>query len=267
MKLNKLTEQEVNDIIKKDGLDLSTFEIQTTLEPNIFDKDEYMYPEIRNRLLMIADDFFESLNIGWVDISDIILTGSLANYNWSKYSDVDLHILLNFEEVDENVELVKEYFDSKKSLWNEQHDITIKGYDVELYVQDSTEPHISSGVYSVLWDGWVVQPDKTSREIDTEKVKQKVNNIITSINGIYRMYKSGEYDKTIRMIDNLKEKIKKMRQSGLEREGEYSFENIAFKVLRRTGYLGKLFDMKNKSYDKSLTLKENFKLKNGNKLK
>jgi len=267
MKIKKLTEQEVNDIIKKDSLDLSTFQIQTTLEPNIFDKDEYMYPEIRNRLLMIADDFFESLNIGWVDISDITLTGSLANYNWSKYSDVDLHIILDYNDVDENQELVEEYFDSKTTVWNDRHDITIKGYDVELYVQDSNIEHYSSGVYSILWDGWVVKPDNKERSIDVDKVKQKVNGVVTAIKGIYRMYKAGDYDKTIRMIDNTKKKLKKMRQSGLDREGEYSFENIAFKVLRRTGYLGKLFDMKNKSYNKSLTFKENFKLKNSNKLK
>ena len=256
MDIKKITEQEVNDIINKENIDLSSFEVRSTLNPKIFDKDQHMYEEIRRRLLMIADDFFETLSVDWVDIDDIILTGSLANFNWSKFSDVDLHILVDFEEVDENEELVKEYFNSKKNLWNDKHDITIKGYDVELYMQDTEEPHVSSGVYSILWDGWVVKPDSTKREIDSKKVEQKVNTIIDSIEEIFFMYKSGEYDKTIRMISNLKDKIKKMRQTGLDREGEYSFENIAFKVLRRTMYLDKLSELETKAYDKSLTLDE-----------
>jgi predicted nucleotidyltransferase len=258
MDIKKITEQEVSDLIKKENIDLSSFEVRSTLNPKIFDTDQHMHLEIRRRLLMIADDFFETLKIGWVDIQDVILTGSLANYNWSKFSDVDLHILVDFVDVDENEELVKEYLNSKKNLWNETHDITIKTYDVEVYMQDTEEPHVSSGVYSVLWDGWIVKPDSTKKEIDSKKVEQKVNSIIDAIEEIYLMYKSGEYDKTIRMVKNLKDKIKKMRQTGLDREGEYSFENIAFKVLRRTMYLDKLSEIETKSYDKSLTLDESF---------
>ena len=263
MDIKNITEQEVNDIIDKENIDLSSFEVRTTLNPKIFDKTQHMHEDVRRRLLMIADDFFETLNVGWVDIDDIILTGSLANYNWSKFSDVDLHILIDFEQVDDNVELVKEFFNSKKNLWNEKHDITIKGYDVELYMQDTDEPHVSSGVYSILWDGWVVKPDATKKEIDSKKVSQKVNSMIDAIHEIYYMYKSEEYDKTIRMITNLKDKIKKMRQTGLDREGEYSFENIAFKVLRRTLYLDKLSEIETIAYDKSLTLDESkFRLRN-----
>jgi predicted nucleotidyltransferase len=264
MDIKKITEQEVNDLISKEKIDLSSFEVRSTLNPKIYDVDQHMHEEIRRRLLMIADDFFETLKVEWVDIQDIILTGSLANYNWSKFSDVDLHILIDFEDVDENIELVKEYFTSKKNLWNENHDITIKSYDVELYVQETKEPHVSSGVYSVLWDGWVIKPDSSKKEIDSKKVEQKVNSIVDTIEEIYFMYKSGEYDKTIRMIKNLKDKIKKMRQTGLDREGEYSYENISFKVLRRTMYLDKLSEIESKAYDKSLTLDESL---NNNKFK
>jgi hypothetical protein len=256
MDIKKITEQEVNDLIQKEKIDFSSFEVRSTLNPKIFDVDQHMHQEIRRRLLMIADDFFETLKIEWVDIQDIILTGSLANYNWSKFSDVDIHILLDFEDVDENIELVDEYFRSKKDLWNENHNITIKGYDVELYVQQTKQEHASSGIYSILWDGWVLKPDATKKEIDTKKVEQKVNSIVDAIEEIYFMYKSGEYDKTIRMVKNLKEKIKKMRQAGLDREGEYSYENIAFKVLRRTMYLEKMWEIESKAYDKSLTLDE-----------
>ena len=263
MKINRLKEQEVNDIIEKESVDLSSFKVKDTLNPKIFNKEDHMYSEVRSRLLMISDDFFETLDIAWVDIDDIILTGSLANYNWSKFSDVDIHILVDYEEVDDNVDLVREYFMSKKNLWNDKHDISIKGYDVELYVQDTEEPHVSSGVYSVLYGGWVVQPEKGEKKIDAQKVGQKVNNIVDSIKHIHGMYLEKDYDKAIRSIKTLKEKIKKMRQAGLDRSGEYSFENIAFKVLRRTEMLDKISEIETKAYDNSLTLVESIKyLKN-----
>ena len=114
-----------------------------------------------------------------------------------------------------------------------------------------------------MYDGWVVQPEKGAKTIDAQKVSQKVNNIVDSIKHIYEMYKEEDYDKTIRSIKTLKEKIKKMRQAGLDREGEYSFENIAFKVLRRTEMLDKLSTIETKAYDNSLTLVESIKyLKN-----
>jgi len=259
MEFKRLKEQDVNDIIEKEDIDLSSFKVKDTLNPKIFDSSQHMYGDVRTRMLMIADDFFETLDVGVVDIDDIILTGSLSNYNWSRFSDVDLHILLKFSDVDENETLVKEYFTSKKNLWNEKHDITIKGYDVELYLQDTEEPHVSSGVYSVLWDGWVVKPEKGEKSIDKKKVSQKVNSMIDSFKYIYQLFKEYEYDKVIRSIKNLKDKIKKMRQTGLDREGEYSFENISFKVLRRMGYLDKLSELETKAYDKSLTLNENIR--------
>jgi len=259
MKINRLKEQEVSDIIEKESVDLSSFKVKDTLNPKIFNEEDHMYPEVRSRLLMIADDFFETLDIGWVEISDIILTGSLANFNWSKFSDMDLHILLDFGEVDENEELVRSYFNSKKNLWNEKHNITVKGYDVELYVQDEDEPHVASGVYSVLWDKWNVKPEREDFKIDSKKVREKANNIIDTIKHFFELYKGGDYDKLIRSIKNLKEKIKKLRQTGLDREGEYSYENIAFKVLRRMEFLDKLSELETLAYDKSLTLDESIR--------
>lgn len=253
-----INEKEIAKSDKK--IDLSGFKMRDELHPKVWDEDKKLKPRVRRTLLKIANDYFEGLDMPEVDIIDVTFTGSLANYNWSKYSDVDLHILVKFEDVDENEELVKEYFNSKKNLWNEKHDITIKGYDVELYMQDTHEPHVSSGIYSIMWDGWIVKPIKGDKTIDAKKVTEKVNNIIDAIEDIYFMYKSDDYDKTIRKIQNLKSKIKKMRQSGLDREGEYSFENISFKVLRRMGYLDKLSEIETISYDKSLTLDESFRL-------
>jgi hypothetical protein len=254
MDLDNITEEEILEVVNPDDIDLSSFKIKKELNPNIFDENQKIHSDIRSRLLMIADDFFETLELPWIDIEDVTLTGSLANYNWSKFSDVDLHVMVDYKTVDENQGLVGEYLMAKKNLWNEKHDIKIKNFDVEVYAQDVNEEHISTGVYSILWDDWLVKPQKGERKIDSKKVKQKASSIIDGFDSVYMTYNEGEYDKVIRRISTIRGKIKKMRQAGLDREGEYSYENIAFKVLRRIGLLDKLAELENRSYDKSLSM-------------
>ena len=116
-------------------VDEASFKYKQFLNPDIWSNEEAIRAEIRENLLQIANDFFESLEIPPVKIHDIILTGSLANYNWSEYSDVDLHIVFDFFEVDENQELVKDYFNTKRMNWNKAHNIMIRDHEVEIYLQ------------------------------------------------------------------------------------------------------------------------------------
>jgi hypothetical protein len=254
MRITEITDGIIDEAVNPENIDLSSFKVKSELNPKIFDGNQKMHPELKSRLIMIADDFFDTLELPWVDVTDITLTGSLANYNWSKFSDVDLHIMIDYNEVDDNESLVSEYLSAKKNLWNEKHDIKIFGYDVELYVQDMNEEHVSTGVYSVMWDDWLVKPEKGNPKLDTNKIKQKAAGIIDSYESLIAAYYQGEYDKVIRRIKTTKQKIKKLRQSGLDREGEYSYENITFKVLRRVGLLDKLAELETLAYDKSLSM-------------
>jgi hypothetical protein len=254
MRITEITDGIIDEAVNPENIDLSSFKVKSELNPKIFDGNQKMHPELKSRLIMIADDFFDTLELPWVDVTDITLTGSLANYNWSRFSDVDLHIMIDYNEVDDNESLVSEYLSAKKNLWNEKHDIKIFGYDVELYVQDMNEEHVSTGVYSVMWDDWLVKPEKGNPKLDTNKIKQKAAGIIDSYESLIAAYYQGEYDKVIRRIKTTKQKIKKLRQSGLDREGEYSYENITFKVLRRVGLLDKLAELETLAYDKSLSM-------------
>ncbi len=254
MRITEITDKIIDEEVNPENIDLSSFKTKNQLNPKIFDSNQKMHSEIKSRLIMIADDFFDTLELPWVDVTDITLTGSLANYNWSKFSDVDLHIMIDYNEVDDNESLVSEYLTAKKNLWNEKHDIKIFGYDVELYVQDMNEEHVSTGVYSVMWDDWLVKPEKSTPKIDSKKIKQKASSIIDSYDSLIDAYYQGDYDKVIRRINTTRQKIKKMRQAGLDREGEYSYENITFKVLRRVGLLDKLADLETMAYDKSLSM-------------
>lgn len=215
-----------------------------------------MKKDVRKQLLEISDEFLDFLIIE-LDIADIIMTGSLSNYNWSDFSDVDLHVVLDFEGVGENLELIKAFFDSKRINWNNSHDIKVKGFEVELYVQDEDEPHFASGVYSVLKDKWLVEPTSGGREPDEEKLMSKVIQWMKIIDEVIEKSEgTSDPSKIIDDVNKVRKKLKRFRSTGLEEYGEYSYENLVFKYLRRNGYIGRLLDVKNQLTDKILSLDE-----------
>ena len=237
---------------KKDKQIVKSFETKETLSDQIFEEKKghfVMRDEIKKRLIEISNDFIESLGVEFF-IHDVVLTGSLANYNWSQYSDVDLHILIDFEESKYEMDILKEFFDAKKNVWNEKHDIKIKGYDVEVYVQDVNEEHISSGVYSILHNKWTVEPEKDKPNIDDRKILEKGEEFGKKIDRLVQNPK----EITIDQLEDLRKKIKEFRQSGLESGGEYSYENLTFKLLRRNGYIQKLLRLKTQLKDRKLSI-------------
>jgi hypothetical protein len=235
---------------------LSSFHLQDELNPKIWESSDKMSPKVRERLLEIAYEFIEFLGVDII-VSDAVMTGSLANYNWSQYSDVDLHIIADFEQFSEKeLPLYEELFKLKKTLFNDKHNIKIYGYDVELYVQDETESHFSSGEYSVLFNEWITKPKKENVEIDTALIKNKSEHWMKIIDEVIDDTKEKSIESGMDSINKVKEKLKKYRTAGLEDGGEMSDENLVFKVLRRNGYIQKLFDFQNEYQDKKLSLKE-----------
>ena len=235
---------------------LSSFRLQKELNPKIWESSDKMSPKVRDRLLDIAYEFIEFLGVDVV-ISDVVMTGSLANYNWSRFSDVDLHLIADFEQFSEKeLPLYEELFRLKKTLFNDKHDITIYGYDVELYVQNDVESHFSSGEYSILFDEWKNKPKKEKVKIDTELIKNKSEHWMKIIDEVINNSDDKSFESGVQSIDKVKDKLKKYRTAGLEGGGEMSDENLVFKVLRRNGYMQKLFDFRNEYQDKKLSLKE-----------
>ena len=235
---------------------LSSFHLQDELNPKIWESSDKMSPKVRERLLDIAYEFIEFLGVD-VIVSDVVMTGSLSNFNWSKYSDVDLHIIADFGQFSEKeLPLYEELFKLKKTLFNDKHNIKIYGYDVELYVQDEVEAHFSSGEYSVLFDEWKTKPKKENVEIETNLIKTKTEHWMKIIEEVIENTNQKSLESGVKSIDKVKDKLRKYRTAGLESGGEMSDENLVFKVLRRNGYIQKLFDFQNEYQDKKLSLKE-----------
>ncbi len=241
---------------KKDLEPIKSFYLKEELNSKIWD-DFNLDKDVREQLVRIAQDFYEKIELP-ADVVDIALCGSLCNYNWSeKYSDFDLHIIINFSDVDENYELVEKVCDYAKKVWNEQHDIKIKGYDVEIAVQDSDDLKKAiaggrmGGVFSLLNNKWIKRPERIDFEPDEKLISEKAKTIMMSVDDVEEQSEEDKYDAFEEKISKVWKKIKDYRQSGLESEsGEYSVGNLVFKLLRRNGYIGKIMELKRKTYDK-----------------
>jgi len=242
---------------------IKSFEPQDELNPKIWEKgskEPEMKPEVRERLLNIAYEFIDFVGIDMV-ISDIVLTGSLANYTWSKYSDFDLHVIINFLQFPENQrELYKELFNLKKIMFNQKYNIKIFGYEVELYLEDEAESHFSSGVYTLLFDEWATEPKKQDVSIDKKTIESKAKQWMRIIDGVLDNIQDEDIETAKELIEKYKEKLRRFRTCGLEKGGDYSSENLVFKILRRNGYLEKLRNAKEKLVQKKLSIDEKNKL-------
>jgi len=235
--LTWLIEQEVSPEV------LQSFRIKDELNPVIWSKGR-MRDDVRSRLMKVANSFIGTLDLDdSVEVSDVTLTGSIANYNWSDFSDVDLHVRIKFDEVDENEKLVRNYFLAKKSLWNEKYKLDIGGIPIELYVENVGDTHVASGLYSVLTNKWLVKPKKRTLQVDLDDVKTKADGFMSFLTLMRNLVKSGEYDRALSLESQVKDNLKRLRQAGLETGGEFSVENLAFKSLRRSGYIKAIDDL------------------------
>lgn len=230
-----------------------------------FWKNNQLNPIVARKLMLIADQVIESLNLLSQQVEDVVITGSIASYNWHEMSDIDLHIMLDFDKIDKNFDLVKRMLDQTRINWNKKHNIKIAGKEVEIYFQHYTEPHEANGIWSLELEKWIAEPVKLNPELDLITTEKKAESIATCIEHLYDMFKDKDYKEAYEFAGVLKDKIARMRKSGLDKEGIFSPENLAFKMLRNSGYLEKLSTLKIKIYDKMMSLQLEKKNINENK--
>ena len=232
---------------------VDSFALKQTLEPNLWTVNKKLRESVRKRLIEIAEDFYEGLELN-IPLVDVVLTGSIANYNWSAYSDIDLHLVLDFNDVNEDADLVASFFAYARANWNRNHEILIDGYEVEVYMQDINESHHSSGVYSLYKDEWIIEPEREEFAIEEDQILKKANGFIQEIDLIEKLVGEDNFEEAYGDADRLKEKIMRYRKTALERGGDFSVENLAFKYLRRSDDMGRLLDLKREAYDGIMSL-------------
>jgi hypothetical protein len=215
------------------------------LNPKLFANNKPRI-EVKKQLLLIAKDFISELGIKDLDIVDITISGSNAAYTYTPHSDLDLHILVDFSKLS-NDEVYRELFNAKKTIYNDSHDIKVKGVPVELYVQNSNEPVVSLGEYSLLQNKWLRIPVKRRASLDQTITKQKYNKL-------YDLVQIALKSKKIKKIEELLKTMRRYRQAGLDTGGEFSAENLAFKALRSQGWITKLYKLRDELHSKSLSI-------------
>lgn len=232
----QITEQSVEPIV----------EFHKQLNPDIW-YNKQMIPEVRVHLLKIAQTFKKFLEIPGLKIVDLTLSGSNAAYTYTDQSDLDLHLVVDVPE--DQQDFMRKYFDAKKNLFNEQHEITVKQQPVEVYVQFSDQPHSSAGIYSIAHNKWIAKPKPIKADIKHTEVYNKLSEVIKSMNRILAK-------KDYKAAERLMGRLRKYRKQGLAQSGEFGTENLVFKTLRNHGLIDALNDFKITQQDKELSLKE-----------
>jgi predicted nucleotidyltransferase len=227
-----------------------------TLDPLIWNENKTIKPEIRDHLLKIAEDFYNSTDLTG-DIHDILFLGSSANYNWTPTSDMDLHVVIDIAEEKINEEYARKFMESLSYKWNSEHDIEIKGHPVEIYLQDLREPNSDAtkgrpgaAIYSLFDGKWIIEPKHEVPNVDADKVRQKYKVIQNKVKNLVDT-------RDITKLKELMKSIRNYRNAGLASGGEFSVENLVFKALRKGGDLGRIKDTINTVYDQYASLPEN----------
>lgn len=204
-------------------------------------------PEVRYKLLLAAKMFINSIEISNFKVKDIILTGSMANYNYTRFSDFDVHIVTSYQDLQCD-DIAEEFYQAKKRVWNDAHDVIVRGHEVEMYVEDVDQPPVSGGVYSLLDNKWLRIPSYKPPKVDDRSINLKVADLVKQIETVIR--RADDVKDVQRLID----KLRKMRQSGLDQNGEFSVENLTYKILRNLGYIDQLYIALNDKIDHDLSL-------------
>lgn len=217
------------------------------LNPELWDESDQMILPVRVRLLKAAMAFYDFLEMPELKLSDIVVTGSNAAYNYTELSDIDVHLIVDYSKTT-CPKLAENFFSAKKTLWNVSHDITVRGFDIEMYVEDQRAPAYSNGVFSILRGRWIHHAQPVKPSYDDAAVLAKTEDLADEIDALL----NGQPDAD--RLASLMKRVREMRKSGLQDGGEFSTENLAFKSLRALGYLDRLMAARTKAQDRGLSL-------------
>jgi hypothetical protein len=211
-------------------LDTAIIDKHPTLNSKLWKDGQTLRPEVQVALFKIAKEFFEFLDFA-APLVDVQITGSQANYNYSSHSDLDLHLIVPYSKVDCD-QPVADLFDTKRKLWKQQHDITIRGVPVELYVEDTDKP-VRGSAYSIMTDQWLREPDPTEVEVDDVELRREMQIWLERMNTVVQ-------SRDLQKMQDLKDQLQQYRKDALARNGEYALENLVYKSLRNLGVISEL---------------------------
>lgn len=233
---------------------IESVELHDTLNPKIWIGYE-LRDEVKEKLNEIVDRFILELHENDIPVKvlDARLVGSNASFNYTKNSDLDVHIIANFEDTSCDVPVLNLLYNFFKKNFNDKYDISIHGVPVELYVEDMNSSAVSNGVYSLFKDEWVKMPEPIEiPDIDiTDEFtvyEDKYNKVIENNNA--------------EMASDLVDELYLLRKDSISTDGEYGVGNLVFKEFRNRGYLDNLKQLMVDETSKELSLEHLSQLPN-----
>ena len=229
-----------------------------TLNTKLFTKEELLKDKVHDKMLEIVDEFLNDLKEQDIQIKvdDILLIGSNASYNYTKDSDIDLHIIANTKSTKYAPEVATALYSAYRSLFNKQLDIKLFDIPLEIFVETEESNRVSNGIYSVKKNKWIKKPvQEDIPEYDKEAIAKLVDVWEAKYKAVLDEIKADKLKDEKKVVKLLEDIYNKLRKKGIAK-GEYSEENLAFKELRNKGYLDKLKEFKNELVSKRLSLEE-----------
>ena len=224
-----LNEDELKEFL---GPDTSMIVQHDTLNPMFWNADKTLRREVRARMLEIANTFLRSIHVGEekLPVRDIVFTGSNANFNYTKTSDVDLHIRMDFGAFETiNATAAQTIFNKSRASYNSTRNISIRGFKVEVFVEGLDTPEVGGGVYSLVRNRWLKQPERLSRDPRDAEFKRNVGFFVKRWT---KDLKKALVSSDVEVMFAVLKEIKAHRGAGINREGDGAPENAAYKVIR-----------------------------------
>lgn len=255
--------EELKDVVKdsdlkqkQENFDLfkEAYELHDTLNSKLFDLEtSKLKPEVLEKLLQISEEFLKSIDPLTLSIADIRLVGSNVSFNYNDQSDIDLHIIVNFDLNYIDDEILQSIYNDKKNKFNEKYDFKLYDIPVEVYIEDIKSMNATNGIYSILRNDWIRKPQPIEYELPdySEELswwKTEVNQVLLSGDS--------------KLIEETINEIYMMRKDGLANEGEASIGNLVFKELRNLGLIDGLKNKYCELKSEELSLKESLILEN-----
>jgi hypothetical protein len=219
------------------------YEEHDRLNPKLWDGNK-LRPEVKVKLLKIANKFKEFIELD-IPVIDIHITGGQVTYHYTEHSDLDLHLIIDYSEIDCDQE-VEELLDTKRLLFKEKFQINIRGIPVEPGTEDVNRPTVSSA-WSLKTNSWIREPKNYSGKIDHENIEKQY---------IYwdKLIRSVLSQNDIRSAQKVLKLLRKYRKIGLKQTGEYGVENLVYKSLRNSRTLEKLVKYIDSESDQDLSI-------------
>ena len=234
----------------------TTLQYHDKLNPLLW-KNEKLRKEVYDALLRIAHDWAEFSRIPFSNIKDIVITGGNCNYNYTAFSDIDIHLIVDMKGIIKDPDILDDWLYDKKVLWAKYHpNIRIKGYPVELYAEDHRQKNVKGqGVYSLVSDEWISKPEHQGvAELFSDKnLIRKIKYYMKQIDSFTNEFTYATKE-TINQAKKLKARFHKMRASGIQKSGEFAHENLIYKALRNMGKIDQLNDFLRHAEDREYSV-------------